>query len=60
MWDDEERPAGLDSYGNKQVALWNALADRAAGHVFHSPRSTIILVIIEIYRALGHHSSSHI
>jgi len=27
--DDEERPAGLDSYGHKQVALWNALADRA-------------------------------
>ncbi|KIM74283.1 hypothetical protein PILCRDRAFT_80226, partial [Piloderma croceum F 1598] len=25
--DDEERPAGLDSYGHKQVALWNALAD---------------------------------
>ncbi|KIM82916.1 hypothetical protein PILCRDRAFT_69953, partial [Piloderma croceum F 1598] len=26
--DDEERSAGLDSYGHKQVALWNALADR--------------------------------
>jgi hypothetical protein len=25
--DDEERPAGLDSYCHKQVVLWDSLAD---------------------------------